>query len=412
MPHSKAQRVAVLRTIRVVARLPRLRCCAGLEPRRSPFQRAVRQRRDPVHLLLWIDPDRIILTFGVLRRTFSKQVCMHLKLLTRSSHHHHVESTAEKAVPSELDQIPNELGRHGKAEVLHRGNASPALDTAVVTNDREVAAQEFERTEATTAHRIAAPAIRINQTPSAELYNMTGVLARTFSAAIEVAEHSRRTLDSIDCSLLEPVDIDDIRTVHRRLSSCTNSLRDELLQQKHTADLLAGELYTRVQPPPQSLVTECVLDHATGLPRRTAAEVAFSSALESHRKHFIVTIVMNRLPSINARFGNNVGDRMLFALRRQIEAALVGEEDQSFRWTGPALVVLLPRDLQLNYVRSMVRRVIQSLNQEEFDVGDSNILIPLSVSWSVIALIPPALNAAKYIERFVASQIPSQVFLT
>ena len=115
---------------------------------------------------------------------------------------------------------------------------------------------------------------------------------------------------------------------------------------------------------------------------------------------------MDRLQSINARFGGDVGDQVLKALRTHVEASLMRKEDRLFRWVGPAMVLLMPRQQDINQVRSAARRAIERVAQREFDVGGRTVLIPLSVAWSVIALIGPPENAPKFIERFVAGQMP------
>ena len=41
-----------------------------------------------------------------------------------------------------------------------------------------------------------------------------------------------------------------------------------------------------------------------------------------------------------------------------------------------------------------------------FDLGGRSALVPITVSWSVIGIVPPATIASKHIDAFVASQIP------
>ena len=122
-------------------------------------------------------------------------------------------------------------------------------------------------------------------------------------------------------------------------------------------------------------------------------------------RKYIVTAVLDRLQSLNARFGQHVGDRVLRALAQRLQDSFE-DSDVLFRWNGPAIIAMLWRDESIEDVRKSVRHIFDTPFEKEFDIGGRNVLIPIGAAWSVIGLIPPAVNSFNYIDRFVASQSP------
>jgi diguanylate cyclase (GGDEF)-like protein len=238
-----------------------------------------------------------------------------------------------------------------------------------------------------------------------ELRNMIAMLTQ---AVVEIAgssSQSKEALESIKVNL-EGAAVEDIQSVGHKLRGCLEFVCEESSRQKTAADSLVHDLKQEISCAQARAARIPEVDRATGLPLRAAAESAFVEALATKQKHYVLTLVMDRLQSINARFGGDVGDQVLKALRTHVEASLMDKEDRLFRWVGPAMILLMPRQQDINQVRSTARRAIERVAQREFDVGGRTVLIPLSVAWSVIALIGPPENAPKFIERFVAGQMP------
>jgi GGDEF domain-containing protein len=111
------------------------------------------------------------------------------------------------------------------------------------------------------------------------------------------------------------------------------------------------------------------------------------------------------LQSINARFGNEVGDTVLKALadrmRKEFHAG-----DLLFRWNGPTLVALLPREETIDEMRRTVKRTFEVPFEMDFYLRGRQIMLPVAAAWSVVRIIPPASTVFGYIERFVATQSP------
>jgi diguanylate cyclase (GGDEF)-like protein len=142
----------------------------------------------------------------------------------------------------------------------------------------------------------------------------------------------------------------------------------------------------------------------TGLPKREAAESAFAELARTGGRKYLVTVVIDRLQSINNRFGNAVGDQVLKIMAEYVAQHLGA--DGLFRWSGPALVAILRRQESIDRVRTEMKRIIDVRLDKLFDLGGRSALVPITVSWSVIGLVPPATIASKHIDGFVASQMP------
>ena len=112
---------------------------------------------------------------------------------------------------------------------------------------------------------------------------------------------------------------DDVHEIKSKLADCLRSLLEEV-ERRHG-------------------VARPGLDPATGLPDRAAAEEAILRVYAADTPACVGVVVVDRLTTLNLRFGNKVGDGILRhyadTLRQQLPA-----EDQLFRWNGPALTQL------------------------------------------------------------------------
>jgi GGDEF domain-containing protein len=192
------------------------------------------------------------------------------------------------------------------------------------------------------------------------------------------------------------------------LGECLDKVSEEAERQKNetAASLLELQRNAEKAQAKPNANTESDIDPVTGLPSQAAAKATFAAALSTPGRKFIITMVVDRMQPINARFGNAVGDRLLRALRKYVEAKVISEGDRLFRWSGPTLVALMSRQESIDQVRGSLKRLLDVKLDNEVNVGDRSAIIPLSVAWSVMGLIPPAVNIPSFIDRFVAAQTP------
>jgi diguanylate cyclase (GGDEF)-like protein len=238
----------------------------------------------------------------------------------------------------------------------------------------------------------------------AEFQNMMGMLAHAVMTISGGTGKSVESLNELRHGLESAALLEDIRKVKSSLAECLRSVCDEVQRRKSEAEGLVAQLQAQIDRGQNSRYISDE-DVATGLPRRKTAQEAINQAVLIPGKKFLLTAVLDRLQSLNARFGQEVGDRVLRALAERLKESL-GDSDVLYRWTGPAIVALLWRDENIEQVRRSVRHIFDTPFEKELDIGGRQILIPVSAAWSVIGLIPPAANSFNYVDRFVASQSP------
>ncbi|MGJ5816493.1 diguanylate cyclase domain-containing protein [Paludibaculum fermentans] len=240
------------------------------------------------------------------------------------------------------------------------------------------------------------------------LQNMIDMLAQTVIAISGGSERAAESLTAIRSDLEQAASLETVQSLKSRLGECLVKVRDEATRQRQEREAAISELrghLQRVQSPVLQL-KNAHLDAITNLPDQAAAVAAFEEGLKTPGRKYILTLVVGRMQPINARFGQAAGDEMLRLLKKHVQTQVMQDGEHLFRWTGPTLVALLPRQETIDQIRSKLKRVLDVPLQNEVDIGGRTVLLPLSIAWSVIALIPPITNTSLFISKFIASQTP------
>src|ERR1022692_3097454 len=87
-----------------------------------------------------------------------------------------------------------------------------------------------------------------------------------------------------------------------------------------------------------------------GLPARAEAEAALSKVAGSGIQAVAVVFVMKRLKQLNSRFGYEAGNGLLAWLSTYLGSG-ANPEEGLFRWSGPALVAVIRRNVPLARIR-------------------------------------------------------------
>lgn len=242
----------------------------------------------------------------------------------------------------------------------------------------------------------------------AVLHNMISMLTETMVSIGAGSESSAEHLLAIERELAHAVDIEDVQSLKLRMAECLKNLRDEVIRQRVQAKAQTLQIQRQVErayecanEPPGA---EEEIDRTTGLRTRTIAKKAFHAALQTPGQKYVVTAVVNRIQSVNRRFGYTIGDQLLKRVSDLFGETLAGA-DQLFRWHGPALVALVEREQPIETVRAEMRRISSKRIEGVLDLGEEGPLLPLSASWQVLPLNTSASEIAKSIDNFIASQI-------
>lgn len=241
----------------------------------------------------------------------------------------------------------------------------------------------------------------------AVLHNIISMLTQTMLSIGAGSESSAEHLRAIEKDLAHAVMIEDVQTLKLRLADCLKNMREEVARQKTQAQAQARQIQRHLEH-----ARDCALDTpevdgeidlTTGLRTRSAAKSAFHAALQTPGRKYVVAAVVNRIQSVNRRFGYAVGDRLLKTVS-DLFGGTLAKTDRLFRWRGPALVALLEREEPIDVVQTEIRRISAKRIEGALEIGEG-VLLPVSASWLVLPLNASAGDMAKSIENFIASQV-------
>ncbi len=222
-----------------------------------------------------------------------------------------------------------------------------------------------------------------------ELQNMVKMLASTLAAVAAASGTQVMRLGEIEKQVVVASELNDVRTIKAKLSECLEDIRKESeRQRKETGDIIQ-ELSQGLEDARKStmVVREVsASDAVTGLPLRPDAEAALAQAGRSATEAYAAVLVLDRLQTFNLRFGREVGDDVLVAFARMIKKQL-GSSDQLFRWSGPTLVALLPRQSSLERVRGDVKRFVETKLEHTIETPSRSIMLPIAARWAVFPMM-------------------------
>ncbi|HTA42805.1 MAG TPA: diguanylate cyclase [Bryobacteraceae bacterium] len=237
-----------------------------------------------------------------------------------------------------------------------------------------------------------------------ELKNIVNMLTETVAAIAGENTKSVERLRDIR-SLLESRGAADLEALKQQVGECLRVFREETMRQREEAESEMMALRREIELGARPLATPELhpLDPATNLPPKDACVVAMHEPIPPGKRRYVVVMVVNRLQAINARFGYEVGSRVLRHFGEFIQQQL-RPEDRLFRWRGPSLVALLESSEPLDQIRNRIRRIMELRVEQTLDIEGRSVMIPVSAAWSAFQIITTVAAAEKQIEIFTASQ--------
>jgi diguanylate cyclase (GGDEF)-like protein len=211
---------------------------------------------------------------------------------------------------------------------------------------------------------------------------------------VSTVETSARESDPSEETLLRVVQIlrgiagtaapaGDVDAIQAKLSDCVTSILEEV---------------ERRRAAPRSR-----LDAVTGLPIREQAEDAILNAYQAETPACVGVVAIDRLTTLNLRFGHEVGDQILRyyadALRQQLPS-----QDQIFRWSGPSLVALMLRPTRIEQVRREFGRLFDSQHEHTVQTASRAVHLPILPRWAVWPIMASPLLLIHKINSFASMQ--------
>lgn len=239
----------------------------------------------------------------------------------------------------------------------------------------------------------------------AELRKMIAMLSDSILRIGDSSARSQQALGGIQTNLRQARGLEDLQKVKTQLGTCLEQLCQESLRQKEESKTAIAELRQHIEHAEVQISYSEEVDPVTGLLGHSAAEAAMRAAIETPGTKYLGILVLDRLQSINARFGKRIGDQVLAEWTRHLKLNL-SATDSLFRWSGPTLLVIMSRQCSIERMRIDVKPIFGKSLEKEFDVGGRSVLIPVSPAWAIYALAPPVATILKHLDAFVASQMP------
>jgi GGDEF domain-containing protein len=243
---------------------------------------------------------------------------------------------------------------------------------------------------------------RVHAAQTVELRCMIEMLSQTLVALAQAGGQSIETLQSIRNQVENARQLDDIRLLRARLGDTLKSISDEAKRQRERSAQMLQRAQDAAEVAAGHRETQNP-DRLSGLPSATKAERAITARAGPGSKYYAAAFVVERVESINLRYGYAAGDQLLQAYHKYLESNLTSI-DEVYRWRGPTFLVFMERPSSIEVVRGDVARFASCLQEHVMDVGGQPVKLPLSSAWTVVELAKceVAGQASQQIDRFVA----------
>ena len=300
------------------------------------------------------------------------------------------------------------IGRHvieGEAQDLERLRATLASAAAAFTTE----AAESDLTAHTSVILRALEEYnrrteRACRRQSIEYQHMVQMLADTLGEITSTSQENLQHLREFESQLVWAAQIEDVRMLKARLSDCLKQIREEVARQRLSTETTIEKLRGAIRGAEPSAIPAnqaVAVDATTGLPGRIVAEAAIAKACEREGPWSMAVLTIERMQTVNAAFGVAVGDQVLtyYAgfVRRHLQPG-----DETFRWSGPTLIVLMPRSNGMTAARLEMERLTEHKYEHTVRTATRTILLPISVRWTVLPQMASSRLLIQKIDQFIA----------
>jgi len=208
--------------------------------------------------------------------------------------------------------------------------------------------------------------------------------------------------------------IDDLRVLKTHLCDCPAGMATEVEEHRRNSASSMAKLAEGAQEFESSVDhthKRAVCDPVTGLPARAEAEAALSKVAGSGVAALAVVFAVKRLKQMNARFGYEVGNRVLAELSAYVGSG-ANPEEGLYRWSGPALLAVISRNAPFDRIRQEIGRLVARMPQHEIAIGARTVIISVSIGWAVFPVTRPVDRLIRQLETFVESQSSEDSYAT
>jgi len=224
-----------------------------------------------------------------------------------------------------------------------------------------------------------------------ELQSMLAMLTQAMSQIVALSEGSVARLHDLQERIEHAVQIEDVRLLKERLSDCLESIRVEVARQRDEAGQLVSGLKQALQETQERHSRDTPSgdsgpgDPLTGLPVKADAKLAIAAACGPGSHVYAGMFVVDRIQSIQTRYGSRTADQALLCFLQYLSQALA-PADKFFRWDDLSFLVLIERREPADLVRGELSKAIARRSEHTFHVNGRAVVLQLSSTWTVLPL--------------------------
>jgi GGDEF domain-containing protein len=237
------------------------------------------------------------------------------------------------------------------------------------------------------------------QVRGSELQGMVKMLTSAIGEISTAGEDNVTRLRRIEGQVSTASQVEDVRTIRAQLSVCLDEIRKETERQNSVATSAVDRLRRDLEKAQTGISSDSV----TGLSLRSEAVEEISTACESQQPAFAVVMVIERLQTVNATFGAEVGDQLLRYFSGHVRRNLPSG-DHLFRWTGASVLALVLRPAQLETVREEIKRLMERKLEHTVVTAKRSILLPVTARWALFPMMTSSRLLIQKIDAFASMQ--------
>jgi GGDEF domain-containing protein len=214
-----------------------------------------------------------------------------------------------------------------------------------------------------------------------ELRAMLSTMAATVMFITSSSDTSVKQLRLVEAKLQRATNLEDMRQVKAHLSDCLSVVRSESTRLQTETRTKINALKSNVERLSSRLkaaATEDSSDPVTGLPGRSAAEEAIATKITAGREFVTALFMLDRMASINGRFGRTVGDEILITGAQMLAQKLTGTT--LYRWSGPAFVAVFDPTVNTAQAEICAKQAASLRLEKNIDTEDRTVLIVITAS--------------------------------
>jgi GGDEF domain-containing protein len=214
-----------------------------------------------------------------------------------------------------------------------------------------------------------------------ELRGMLTTLTATVMFITSSSEASVKQLSLVESKLQRATTLEDTRQIRSFMSECLTMVRSESLRLQAESRTQINALKSdvdRLSSRLKAASTEDWQDPVTGLPGRFAAEKAIAVKAMAGKDFVIALFTLDRLASINDRYGRLVGDEILLNSARMLAEKLIGTT--LYRWSGPALAAVFDPSVDIATAENRAKQAAAVRLEKNIEADDRTVLIVVAAS--------------------------------